>query len=261
MIAAALLGAALALQSPPSAAITPAQRRILEMVASRDLATRARGQRELVRDKRMLQNPAVGRALARVLAEDNRVIRADFSRGRETPEGLAELDAELSDVVRKAFGFRDPFILRTMIFGAYDPRSAFAFDVAAEGARVLPAVRRLLADPLEPWRAQGIGVLAFMLQRQAEGKIRHPLTATQQKWARGRLRAAARGGSITARFTAAWALGLVGTSADLAVLRHIASSDPTCHPHHSNDLCSQAQQAIAAIEKRAAHARPPTHKR
>ena len=261
MIAAALLGAALALQSPPSAAITPAQRRILEMVASRDLATRARGQRELVRDKRMLQNPAVGRALARVLAEDNRVIRANFSRGRETPEGLAELDAELSDVVQKAFGFRDPFILRTMIFGAYVPQSAFAFDVAAEGARALPAVRRLLADPLEPWRAQAIGVLAFMLQRQAEGKIRHPLTAAQEKWARGRLRAAAQDRSIYVRSTAVWALGLVGTPADLAVLRHLASSDPTCHPQRSYDICSHAQRAIAAIEKRAARARPQPQRR
>lgn len=261
MIAAALLGAALALQSPPSAAITPAQRRILGMVASRDLATRARGQRELVRDKRMLQNPAVGRALARVLAEDNRITTANYARGRETSEGLAELDAEPSDVVQKAFGFRDPFILRTLIFGAYVPQSAFAFDVAAEGARALPDVGRLASAPLSPDRAQGIGVLAFMLQRQAEGKIRHPLTATQQKWARGRLRAAARDRFIYVRSTAVWALGLVGTPADIAVLRHIASSDPTCHPHRSYDICSHAQRAIAAIEKRAAHARPPTHKR
>lgn len=225
------------------------------MVASRNLATRAKGQRELVRDKRMLRNPAVGRALARVLAGDNRIFRANFSCGRETPEGLAELGAELSDVVQKAFGFRDPFILRALIFGAHDPRRAFAFDVSAEGARALPAVRRLLADPLDPWRAQAIGVLAFMLQRQAEGKIRHPLTAAQEKWARGQLRAAARDRSISVRFTAVWALGLVGTPADVAVLRHVAGSDPTCHPHRSYDICSHAQRAIAAIEKRAARHR------
>jgi HEAT repeat protein len=249
-----------------AAPITRAQAAVLRDLYSTDLARRFRAQRRLAASRAMLANPAVGRLLAKVLNADTRRFRAAFA-GRTPPlsEGWAEVDSELIDLVLHAYGLRDPAILKAIALAGYDPRSRLARIIAGQGARALPALRRLLADPLDPMRAQAIGVLGFMLQRQRQGRIRHPLTAAQEKWARGRLRAAARDRAITVRSTAVWALGLVGTPADIAVLRRIAGSDPACHPHRSYDVCSQAQQAIAAIEKRAAHARPrarpPSHRR
>jgi hypothetical protein len=272
LFAALLLAPAPRLQGMPitraqaTAPITRAQAAVLRGLYSTNLMRRFRAQRRLAASRAMLANPAVGRVLAKVLSADTRRFRAAYA-GRTPPlsEGWAEVDTELIDLVLHAYGLRDPAILNAVALAEYDSRSRLARIVAGQGTRALPAVQRLLTDPLDAWRDQGIGVLGFMLQRQRQARIRHPLTAVQQKWARARLRAAARDRAITVRSTAVWALGLVGTPADIAVLRHIAGSDPTCHPHRGYDICSQAQRAIAAIEKRAARtrprARPHSHRR
>lgn len=236
-------------------ALTPAERAILRKVSSRDLRVREEGQRELAAAPAMLRNPAVGRALARVVAEDTQRFRAAYlGKTPELGEGLAELDTQLSVIIDKAFDFRDPYILRVQAFSGYVPQSKFAYEIAGQGARALSIVLDLSRDSLSPSRADAAGVLGFMLERQREGTIKHRLSPAQATTALAALVAAARDPSVDVRSAAVWGLEYGGTPAQIPLLRRVAASDPTCPqmPRRWGTVCGLAERSIRAIERRAA---------
>lgn len=235
------------------AGIGPAGAAILAKIKSHDPAVRAEGQRELAASPALLKNVAMGRSLADVMIADMKRARRAI-RGEAPPltEQRAELYSDLLGIVARAYGYRDPHIRRALVFGAYDPGSKFAYDLAGQGASVLPDALSLARDPIDLWRAQATGIFGYMLMRRREGRLKFPISAAQAAAIHAQLRAFARSGDSVERYTAVQALGFGGDAEDLSLLRHVAATDPSCakFPKAMN-ICWQALQAIKKIEARA----------
>ena len=249
---AVLLAISVACGAQRPASDAAAAREVLSQIRSQDLAVRATGQRRLSASPRLLRVAGVAEALADVLTHDSAVFRADYLRSQPAPEELAELNVELSDIMLKGYGFRNPYVSRAQILGAYVPMSRFSLFVATEGGRVLADVRALARDSISARRAQAIGIFGYMLMRRREGRLKFPISAAQAAAIHEQLRAFARTGDSVERYTAVQALGFGGDAGDLPLLRHVAATDPSCAQSPKGmTVCWQALQAIKKIEARA----------
>ena len=237
--------------TPPG--LSEAARALLVRLGSSEINIRAGALDQIASSPKLLQSKSFGRAMAAVLAADtdpfsvsSRIRRGGLS------EDWAEFDARLADMLRTNYGFRDPLIATALVRSPYIPQSAFAADIAKQGALVLPQVRSLYALGGPVVKAQAVGVFGFMLRGQRDKRLLHPVTASQSADIMAMVLSAVRDKNVAVRSAAVQALGFGGDAGDLPLLRHVAATDPSCakFPKAMN-ICWQALQAIQKIEARA----------
>src|SRR5579883_208489 len=226
---------------------------LIRELGAAGLASRVRALRQIRATPRLLQDPQVGRAMAKILSADtdplphsSRIWRGPYN------EDWAEFDASLAATLETNFGFADPDIARALVRASYQPQSAFAASIARQGGAVVPELEVFLARGVPTVKAQAIGVFGFMLADGRDRKLLHPLSAAQEDLVRRAVLAGARDKSLVVRDAAVQSLGFGGDTADIGLLRRIAATDPSCAQNPKGiTLCRQTLQAIQKIEARA----------
>lgn len=226
---------------------------LIRELGAADLASRVRALRQIRATPRLLKDPQVGQAMARILSADTDPLSRS-SRIWHGPynEDWAEFDASLAATLETNFGFADPGIARALVRAPYQPQSAFAASIARQGGAVVPELEVLLARGVPTVKAQAVGVFGFMLADRRDRKLLHPLSAAQKDLVRAAVLAGTRDESLVVRDAAVLSLGLGGDSADIGLLRRIAATDPSCAQNPKGiTICWQALQAIQKIKARA----------
>lgn len=244
---------ALLLGTPPSQEVGS----LISKLQSGDVSVRMAAFAELKsRWNNTLRQPDVRQAILQLLARETAWLRK-FRRERgpagSVGEGFSEYYARVAGTAQTVADYSNPEDLRILAEASYNSDSTFAKQLATHGQAIMPTVLKMAQSDLGYERAQAMGMLANIVERNPG------LSTTATDEAKNTITKAASDPEVSVRYEAVRALGRVGDRTNVPRLEKIAAADPASYAIDQNRLKFPvreiARKAIEEIAQRERQAR------
>lgn len=250
-IASGILFAAICAAQEPAA--KPSVDQLLKQLHSAHWVEREQAYEALSSDPKVLSERRVQKELMNLLGRETGYIRT--KPGEPEPddipddqdEAFGEYVESLGDTVDSFADWNDPRQVCLLVHQGYDPESVFAAKIAAHGKLTLPCLTKMFGSDVGLERAMVAPVIVQALAKTTD------LDEKTIRAAKSLILKALRDPQEADRINTVEAPKRFGGEDMIPALKRIAESDPAAPAPNGDSIRKWAAEAIAEIEKRAAH--------